>query len=145
MKNIALLALIFCLPAYGSEFTISGLKIGDRVENKDYLGICPMTENAQQPECLSIFEMAGGEVLVTYYFEGQTFTGASIIFDSKKFSNLVKFYNQQLGKEPEIRKEAIEIGGEKLTNKIAVWKIGDKEFIVQKYKSYKRGLAYLKA
>lgn len=145
MKAFILIAAFFCLPAQAAEFSISGLKVGDIVHDKNILGSCPVWENGKQPECLNIFKHAGGEVLVTYYFKENIFTGATIVFDSKKFSKMVDYYEKEFGAEPVITKEKKEIDGEAMNNQIAVFQINGMRFVVEKFKSYKRGIAYLKA
>ena len=142
---IALCLALHGLPAQAAEFSISGLKIGDTVCDKNSLGVCPVWDNGTQPECASIFNHAGGEVFVTYYFKENIFTGATILFDSKKFSKFVSYYEKEFGAEPVISKEKKDFDGEMMNNKIAVWKINEMEFIVEKYKSYKRGFAYMKS
>lgn len=142
MRALILVLLFSCTQAIASEFSISGLKIGDKVHDINAYGLCPPADGPLT-ECLTITELAGGEALITYYFNGDKLSDASIAFDAKKFSKMVNYYKEQFGAEPTISKEPIIIDDDELTNKIAVWKINGGEFVVQKYKSYKKGIAYI--
>jgi hypothetical protein len=143
MKTWFILLMCFALPARAGEFTISGYKLGDKVHDIHAYGAC-LPPEGKLTECINITDLAGGEVFITYFFEGDVLKDANIIFDSKKFGKLVSYYEKQLG-EPIITKEPIEFDGETKTNKVAKWQTQNGEFIIQKYKSYKRGFARLKS
>lgn len=137
----------FCLlispTVLAADFEISGLKIGNKVHDVHAYGFCLPPEGVIT-ECLNITQLAGGKALITYYFEGDVLKDATIIFDSKKYGKLVSLYEKILGQEPEITKEPIEFDSGTRTNKVAKWRTPSGELTIKKYRSEKKGFAYLK-